>query len=265
MSGHKYTDPNSPHYQKYQAMYDEFEFKAEDLKNKYIEFVELLRAARTKSFGKTGFTQVKVPDMLAIVPCPQVNVFLANLARDGVIESMNKDYIDFYEIMAFFKEVDPSPTIEIQCLMTADEILAYRHQLQGKPTDSVTFPISSWLVLEMRFITDQRVLLTAHESAGVIQNDYAYDELGFANKKDGRPNMEWAFLYLLAKNEGVVSPSNPDVKDRANMKKRKQLLKDHLQRIFCQDTDPFFDYRDNQQYELRFQISVSDQHKDSMT
>lgn len=258
MAGYKYTDPDSPYYKKFQEMYDEFEFNTADLKEKYIAFVELLRTARTESFGRTGYTQVRIPEMLDIVPSPQINAFLTNLASDGVIEPMKKEFIDFYEIMSFYKEAENQQYLDIQCRMTAEEILAYRHQLQGKSTDRVTFPASSWVVLEIRFLTDQRVLLTAHEAAGVIRNDYAYDELGFANMKNGNPNMGWAFLYLLAKHEGVISPSNPDIKDRMNMKKRKQSLKKHMQRIFCLDTDPFFDYRQHQQYELRCQVSVSE-------
>lgn len=219
-----------------------------ELKPPYLETIELLRGHLKQQLGKTGPVEVDITELKGIAAPWKINRYLRQLVQDGIIEPVEPIPV------GQFDEEDPG-SIVLNCLKTVEEIQEYRHSLQGQSGHYVQFPISSWEVLEVRFVNPQEVVVAAHEPSGAERRTLTYGDLGFADKRTGRPNTYWEFLAVLGKHDGQLNPTVRELPHRNKVAKWKQGLKNQLQLVFRLDSDPFQDYSENQQYELKFSIS----------
>ncbi len=76
-----------------------------------------------------------------------------------------------------------------------------------------------------------------------------FTEMGFRNNKTGKPDVQWAFLLALAKNDGRVAWGDP--KADVSNKKIKQRLAGLLKTFFGISEDPFYDYRKEKAYQMK--------------
>lgn len=219
-----------------------------DLKPQYLETIELLRGILKAELGKTGPVDVDISELKSIAPPWKINRYLRQLAQDKIIAPIA-------EIPPEKFEEETPGHVTVDCIKTIEEMQEYRHSLQGQSKYSVTFPISSWSVLEMRFINPQEVIVTANEPAGIERRTLTYGDLGFADKRNGTPNVYWNFLTLLAKHGGQLSPTERSLPHRNKVSKWKQGVKEQLKEVFRISEDPFEDFDDNHQYELKFNIT----------
>jgi hypothetical protein len=222
--------------------------KLSELKEQYLETIELIRGHLREELGKTGPIQIEINKLERIAAYWKINRYFKQLAQDKIIEPVE-------EIQpAQFNEENPD-AIELVCLKTIEEIQDYRHSLQGQGGHFVQFPVSSWSVLEIRFMNDQEVILTANEPGGVVQKSFTHGDMGCAKKIGGQPDKNWKFLTLLARSEGSFSLSDRHSSSRNTMATRKRELVKKLQAVFCVPSDPFEPYRENNAYKLKFPIS----------
>jgi hypothetical protein len=223
-----------------------------DIKPQYLETIELIRGYLKAELGKTGPVSVPVTELKNIAAPWKINRYLGQLAQDKLIEPLPQIEIEIFES-------DEPGEVEIVCIKTIEELQEYRHSLQGISGHSISFPVSSWPVLEMRFTNSQEVVVTAHELAGDESRMLTYGDLGFADKRNGRPNVYWEFLLILAKHGGQLSPSEQELPHRNKVSKWKQGVKEQLQKVFRLDSDPFYPFETNNQYEIKFTIQYHEQ------
>ncbi|NCN11694.1 hypothetical protein GW937_00035 [Candidatus Kaiserbacteria bacterium] len=88
-------------------------------------------------------------------------------------------------------------------------------------------------------------------------HDTSYADMGFADGRTGKPNMQWGLLLLLAKNGGSLTTGDPKANDK--YKKHKQLLSDTLKGYFSIDTDPFKPYEKDDGYEIKMKLAYSEE------
>ena len=117
-------------------------------------------------------------------------------------------------------------------------------KLDDKATKvSNTFPHkipsgTQWKNFTVRFLDEENLLVRVQGTEEAVN----FSKMGFADGRNGKPNMQWLFLVLLAKHGGEITPDNPDASDR--YKKIKQKLSEQLQAYFVMEADPFFPYQD---------------------
>lgn len=96
------------------------------LKEGYLEFIDLLRKCRIKeTLGKRGSTSVPMAEIKKIDGGTKTSRYLTQLAMDKVIQCTDPDSVQETIIVA---GNDPSEVC-LDCLMTAEEILAYKNSL----------------------------------------------------------------------------------------------------------------------------------------
>jgi len=219
-----------------------------ELKPPYLKTIELVRAHLKEELGKTGPITIEVAELKAIAAPWKINRYFKHLAQDKIIEPVE-------EIPpSKFTEENPG-TVELICLKTIEEIQDYRYSLQGQDGHFVQFPVTSWSILEIRFMNDQEVLVTAHEPSSVVRKSFTHGDLGFAKKTNGQPDKNWEFLTLLARHDGSFSLSHRHSSSRNTIATRKKELLKKLQAVFRLNSDPFEPYRENNAYKLKFPIS----------
>ena len=215
--------------------------------------IELVRAGLKSQLGKTGDVPLALADLMNIAPEHKINRYFRQLAQDKIIAPMQEVRFEGVETSAVTN--GSVPEVVVHCLKTIEQIQEYRLSLQVEIGETVTFPVSSWEALEIKFVTEQQVILIANEASGVKRADATFVELGFINKKTKKPTVAWYFLYALAVNAGVISPSNVTGYSRNKLAKHKQELKEQMQKVFRLDSDPFQEYSTNRQYEAKFSVS----------
>ena len=107
-------------------------------------------------------------------------------------------------------------------------------------------PGTEWKDISIRFISEEEV----HIKAGKFSKVANFIEMGFRNKRTNRPDSQWLFLKILAKNQGELSWNDSNTTDSG--KKMKQLLANNLKAYFGLDKDPFLPYRSIKKYKVRF-------------
>lgn len=110
-------------------------------------------------------------------------------------------------------------------------------------------PGVGWNGLTIEFLDDCRVKIVARGFSQVA----SYSELiGFQNQRTKKPNDQWEFLKLLAKNNGELSWDYQNA--TISGKKKKQLLAEALRNVFQLNEDPFYSYRIIKAYKVKFTL-----------
>lgn len=113
---------------------------------------------------------------------------------------------------------------------------------QNKQGEAKTFPHklpagTIWENFIAKFIDDENLLI---EIQGKKQTAN-FSEMGFEDKRTGKPNLLWFFLKLLAEEGGEITPKSTEYNER--YKKIKQGLSNKLKYYFKIEYDPFYPYR----------------------
>jgi len=109
-------------------------------------------------------------------------------------------------------------------------------------------PHTRWEDITIRFVDGEQVKIKAGDS----QWKRLYNEMGFANETNLKPNFQWKFLRDLSDDRGELS-HNIALKYK-NVKKTKSLLSRALRSYFKLNEDPFLPYKQVRNYKTRFNL-----------
>ena len=129
------------------------------------------------------------------------------------------------------------------------------HKDQEPQTPKFPFKIQSGTSWEKFYIQFRNLEAVTIRVSGHT-HDTSYADMGFADGRTNKPNMQWGFLLLLAKNGGSLTTGDPKANDK--YKKHKQLLADALKGYFSMDTDPFKTYEKNDGYVIKMTLAYPD-------
>jgi hypothetical protein len=114
-----------------------------------------------------------------------------------------------------------------------------------------------WEHIMLKFLNGNDVRITLRNDLE-FSHQASYNEMGFRNDKNRKPNFQWELLETLAKHEVYMDwESVQRLNDRKlinNIKKRKQLLSDTLKAYFQLNDDPFFDCNEVHGYQLKMTV-----------
>ncbi len=111
-----------------------------------------------------------------------------------------------------------------------------------------TPPDATWDDVCIRFKDGHTVSIKVKSRTGV----YTYADMGMADKRSGKPNLQWELLGTFAEERGILDWSSTHA-DRRNQKRREYLAA-ILRRFFDIEGDPFRLTRDRKGWEARFLI-----------
>lgn len=117
----------------------------------------------------------------------------------------------------------------------------------GRVTHHAPAP-GSWPEIEIVFLSDERVEICS----GSVRKTYNYAELGFEDRRNGKPNGAWTMLRDMANNTGTIARP-PAGRTRANAQKRIEEIRERLRCHFNIQTDPI-PFNGNT-YQATFKIS----------
>jgi len=104
-------------------------------------------------------------------------------------------------------------------LLFAPETASWRAKLlqaaaprpTNKPAKPATAPrAKTWEEVAIVFLSEERVRIEIGEKIETCN----YEEMGFADQRNGKPNKSWTILLLLARNHGII-PLNRSLKEWA--------------------------------------------------
>jgi len=93
---------------------------------------------------------------------------------------------------------------------------------------------TSWLGVQISFLSDHRINLRN----GDRLETYGYSELGFADQRNGKPNLAWIVLRTLAEHRGTLSGANSTAVAWTFIEKRIQEIRKTLRVRFDLPGDP---------------------------
>ena len=114
-------------------------------------------------------------------------------------------------------------------------------------------PDLCWEEVSMAFVSDSEIQVRAR---GQIRK-YRFDQIGFENKKNGKPNRLWLFLQAFAATGGDLSwqdLSSTGMNANQVQSNVKDLRK-NLRIFMCIEGDPFYPYREVKAYKAKFTIT----------
>jgi hypothetical protein len=91
-----------------------------------------------------------------------------------------------------------------------------------------------WPEIQIAFLSDERVEICHGDSS---RKTYNYGELGFEDRRNGKPNRAWVMLREIAGQNGAM-PRPPQGKNRAMIQKRIEEIREKLRNHFKIRTDP---------------------------
>jgi hypothetical protein len=91
--------------------------------------------------------------------------------------------------------------------------------------------------------------------AGADPQTYNYTEMGFEDKRTGKPNQEWALLRELAKERGEMAHGSRNGKDFMAKEKRMERMRKRLRTQLKIASDPIL--RDETGYHCRFKLRLA--------
>ena len=105
-----------------------------------------------------------------------------------------------------------------------------------------------WEDFIIYFLSDERVKISVRG----MEEELSYSDIGFLDRRSGKPDSQWAFLRILSKNGGEVSWADADACDE--FKKTKERLTARLQEFFRIDYDPFLPYAETRSYKIKLTL-----------
>jgi hypothetical protein len=126
------------------------------------------------------------------------------------------------------KDSDEWRQFETELLAVAQKQAAYN------PGNRANEAEPKWESIEISFLSDERVQV----SNGKNQATYNYDELGFGDGRNGRPNQSWVTLRDMAEANGLIRDGAKTGAAWTKVEKRIQEIRRVLRRHFGIMADP---------------------------
>ena len=146
-----------------------------------------------------------------------------------------------------FEQSEPSNRTGLACLSTdANEAESAIAQNGDKVPESS--PVS-WSEIEIAFLSDERVGIC--RGADTNRETLNYSELGFEDRRSGKPNRAWVTLREIARQRGAMLQPSAG-KDRAMIQKRIEEIRQKLRGHFGIQADPI-PFNGNR-YQVSFKI-----------
>lgn len=114
--------------------------------------------------------------------------------------------------------------------------------------------LKSWDGLSLQFSGDKHVEITFPGFNGILKLSYV--DMNCVDKRNGKPDSQWALLKILASLQGSVTWK--DKSAAATIKKSKQALKRRLIELFGVEEDPFHRYTKKEGYRVKFILMPMD-------
>lgn len=108
----------------------------------------------------------------------------------------------------------------------------------------------SWQEIEIAFLSDERVEIC---SSGNSRKTCNYAELGFEDRRSGKPNRAWVALRELAHGTGTIPTAKIQGKELAQLQKRIEEIREKLRGHFKIEADPI--PFNGSVYQMSFKIS----------
>lgn len=238
--------------------------------------IEAIKSHLTKFSLKERLIELS-DDKLYDIEEDEIKEILDGLEREGLLSLEGVRYgdndlngvqkNDFYHILLFGKTYY---LIEIRDFFKAKYPIEYKRNAEA----SASVPLGTkWQDITIEFTDEHNVKIKVK---GKFWKKCDYKEMGFEDKRKGRPNKQWGFLREdLSKNGGVCSwnssPAEPNKDDVAmrehfggdgynykkspNKKKHiKSKLAKQLKTFFDISEDPFRDYRKEKAYIIKIEL-----------
>jgi hypothetical protein len=125
----------------------------------------------------------------------------------------------------------------------------------GKKVTLQQFPRTDWLKVSITFLDETNILLSDSKST----KPSSFKGMGCEDGRNGKADVNWAFLLNLAKGNGQTLSITK--KQREREKKQKQKVTDILRKIFQNDTDPF-ETESGGVYKAKFNIKYNTDEKE---
>lgn len=100
---------------------------------------------------------------------------------------------------------------------------------------SETLTETTWHDIEITFLSDLRVQVKVGQQPVQTRN---YAEMGFEDRRSGKPNQAWGLLRAIAQANGFIPNSVRDSKDFIGMEKRLERMRRTLKSHFQIGSDP---------------------------
>ncbi len=110
-------------------------------------------------------------------------------------------------------------------------------------------PASNWDAVEISFLSDLRVQVFN----GANTESYNYAELGFRDRRSGKPNRAWLTLRAMAERNGTIQDGAETGTAWPEVEKRMQEIRKALRNHFRSSADPV-PYVKGTGYRMRFKI-----------
>jgi hypothetical protein len=117
-------------------------------------------------------------------------------------------------------------------------------------TIGAEYTAASWQTIEISFLSDERVQIRC----GPQIETRNYSELvGFADRRNGKPNQAWVMLRAMAEAKGLIRDAANAARDWPRVEKRMQEIRKALREHFAISVDPV-PYIEGAGYQARFKI-----------
>lgn len=94
-------------------------------------------------------------------------------------------------------------------------------------------PAKTWKQIEITFLSDERIQVFN----GDVRQTYNYDEFGFADRRNGKPDAAWGMLLQMTNAGGTIPRPQPG-KDKAKKQKRIEEIRKRLKALWKIEADP---------------------------
>jgi hypothetical protein len=129
-------------------------------------------------------------------------------------------------------ECDTTETAAAKATAVGRQIFAAE---KSDKTAALESSLASWSEIEIAFLSDERVEIC--RDGGKNRETRNYGELGFEDRRNGKPNRAWVTLREIARKSGTM-PRPSAGKNRAMIQKRIEEIREKLRSHFRIETDP---------------------------
>ena len=120
-------------------------------------------------------------------------------------------------------------------------------------TIGAEYRAESWQAIEISFLSDERIQIRC----GPQIETRNYGELvGFADRRNGKPNQAWVMLRAMAEAKGLIRDAAKAGRDWPRVEKRMQEIRKALREHFAIPADPV-PYIEGAGYQARFKIGCA--------
>ena len=158
----------------------------------------------------------------------------------------------------FGKYLQKSFDLAMEELRVFSEHSEQQIEKQVTKTKVAVFPSAPdlrWEEVSMTLVSDEVIKVRARKQL----SEYRFDQIGFKNEKNGKPNILWWFLRALAQKGGELSWDNAGrygtQLNQNQVQSNVKRLRKSLREFMAIKDDPFYPYKKVKAYQTRFTLT----------